>query len=270
MFTTVALAALACTPGQTGTLKLTNVRLTVGELGPKRADAKFLPGDIVYIGFNITGLTIEKNGVGRYKMSLIVTDKSGKAVFDGGSRELEELYPLRGDSIPVRAFINIGLDRDPGVLTCKITVEDPKTKAKDTLAIDYEVLKREFGIVAVSTYHDYACRLPAPATGFVGQTAYIQMHVASFQRDRKTRQPKVEVEFQIYDEKGGAVLGTPQQHVQDEKSFPPLGENEARYRLLFPLFMSRPGTFTVRATATDKLTDKKSVYELPITILPGN
>ena len=35
MFTTLALAALTIAPAQGGTLKLTNVRLTIGELGPK-------------------------------------------------------------------------------------------------------------------------------------------------------------------------------------------------------------------------------------------
>jgi hypothetical protein len=270
MFTTVALAALVLAPAQGGTLKLTNVRLTIGELGPKRPTAKFIPGDIVYVGFDVAGLTIDDEGIGRYKMGLEVLDKAGKSIFNPGAREVVEPYPLRGNSIPVRAFLNIGLDQEPGTFTCKITVEDLQTKAKDTLTAEYEVLKREFGIVAVSTFHDFPCRLPAPATGLIGQTTYIQMHVASFQRDPKTRQPKVHVEFQVLDEKGAPILGKPTQYDQDEKSFPPLDENEARFRLLYPLFLSRPGKFTFRVTATDKLANKEAVYNLPITVLPGN
>jgi hypothetical protein len=38
----------------------------------------------------------------------------------------------------------------------------------------------------------------------------------------------------------------------------------------FPLFMSRTGKFTARITATDKVANKKSVYDLPVTVLPSN
>ena len=270
MFTTLALAALTLSPAQGSALKLTNIRLTIGELGPQRPSAKFLPGDVVFIGFDITGLSIEENGMGKYTMGLEVTDKTGKTIFKPGTRELEEPYPLRGNSVAARAFINIGLDQDPGVFTCNITVEDPKTKGKDTRSIQYEVLKRDFGIVAVYTTHDVEGRLSAPATGVVGQTTYVQLHVASFQRDPKTRQPKVHVEFQVLDEKGNPLLGKPGQYDQDEKSFPLIDENEARFRLLYKVFMSRPGKFTVRVTATDKINDKQAVYNLPLTVLPGN
>ncbi|HVL13504.1 MAG TPA: hypothetical protein VM529_13135 [Gemmata sp.] len=270
MLTTLALAALTLAPAQGGELKIANVRLTVGELGPPRASARFLPGDILFVGFDITGLSIEDNGIGRYRMSVEVTDSAGKSVLKPPGRELEEPYPLRGNMIPARVYLNIGLDHEPGVFTCKITVEDPKTKAKDTLTTKFEVLKRDFGIVAVYASHDIEGRLSAPTTGMVGQTTYIQLQVASFQRDPKTKQPRVHFEFQVLDEKGTPILGKPGQYIQDEKSFPPVDENDARFRVLYKVFMSRPGKFTVRVTATDKITEKKSVYELPLTVLPGN
>ena len=37
--------------------------MTVGELGPARPSAKLLPGDILFIGYDINGLTIEPDGV---------------------------------------------------------------------------------------------------------------------------------------------------------------------------------------------------------------
>ena len=38
----------------------------------------------------------------------------------------------------------------------------------------------------------------------------------------------------------------------------------------FPLFMSRPGKFTAKITATDKVANKTATYELPVTVLPAN
>src|SRR5262245_9328560 len=134
MFYSLALAALTVSPAQAGELKLTNVRLTIGELGPTRPSNKYLPGDIAFVGYDITGLTIEPDGVAKYKMSMEVADGSGKTIFKQDPRELNDFVPLRGNSIPARAYVTIGLDQDPGTYTCKVTVEDPKTKGKDTLA----------------------------------------------------------------------------------------------------------------------------------------
>jgi hypothetical protein len=140
MLYTLALAAvLPAVPAQAGGLKLSNVRMTVGELGPTRANAKLLPGDILFIGYDITGLPIEPDGIAKYKMSMEVVDAKGKSIFKQDPRELNDFVPLRGNSIPARAFVTIGLDQDPGTYTCKVEVEDPKTKAKDTLTTKFEV-----------------------------------------------------------------------------------------------------------------------------------
>jgi hypothetical protein len=270
MLTALALAALATTPAQGGQLKLTNVRLTVGELGPPRPTNKFLPGDVVFIGYDITGLTIAPDGMVKYKMGMEVTGGTGKPIFKQDPRELDDFVPLRGNVLPARAFITVGLDQDPGTYTCTITVEDPKTKAKDTLAAKFEVGKRDFGIVLVYPSHDEIGRINAPATGVVGQTIFVQFSVASFQRDPKTKQPRVEFEFQITDDKGNPILEKPRTHTQDEKSPQLVDEKDGAFAMRFPLFMSRPGKFTVKITATDKVANKKATYDLPVTILPAN
>src|SRR5947207_2969774 len=82
---------------------------------------------------------------------------------------------------------------------------DLKTKASAVLNMKFEVAKKDFGIVAVYTSHDEKGELSAPTTGQVGQSLFIQFSLASFERDPKTKQPDVELEFQIYDEKGGTT-----------------------------------------------------------------
>ena len=114
MLYSLALAALTATPAQGGELKLTNVRMTVGELGPPRQSSKLLPGDVLFIGYEINGLAIEGDGTAKYKMSMEVIDGAGKAIFKQDPRELVDFVPLRGNTLPARAFITIGLDQDPG------------------------------------------------------------------------------------------------------------------------------------------------------------
>ena len=273
MWTTLALSAALLTPaqqpgqpGQKGTLELTNVRMTVGELGPPRKDAKLLPGDILFIAFDIAGLTIDADGMAKYAMAMEVTDGAGKAIFKQDPRDLADFVPLGGNRLPARAFITIGLDQDAGAYSCKITVTDPTTKASNSLSVKFEVLKRDFGIVAVFTSYDERGALSAPTSGIVGQTIFIQLSVASFERNPKTKQPNIEFLFEVLDEKGQATLAKPRKETQDKG----LDEKSGAFGMRFPLFMSRTGKFTFRVTATDKISNKKSTYELPITIAPAN
>ena len=54
MWMTLAfLATLGSTPGQSGTLALTNARLTYSALGAPRPSNKFLPGDSFVLGVDL-------------------------------------------------------------------------------------------------------------------------------------------------------------------------------------------------------------------------
>ena len=262
-----ATVAKVAARGQAGDLKLTNVRLTIGELGGPRPTTKLLPGDVLFIGYDINGLTIEGDGTTKYRMSMEVKDGAGKAIFKQDPRELVDFVPLRGNSIPARAFITIGLDQDAGNYTCTIRVEDPKVKGKeDTVTVKFEVTKRDFGIVAVYPSYDERGTFAAPTTGVVGQTVFVQFSVATFARDPKTKQPNIELQFQLMDDKGMPTLAKPRIHIQDSG----VEAADGAFGMRFPVFMNRPGKFTVKLTAKDKVSNKESTYELPLTVLPAN
>lgn len=267
MWTSLALAALAFTPAQpAGTLQLTNVRLVIGDLGPTRTNTKFLPGDVVFIGYDIEGLTIEPDGITKYTMAMEVLDAAGKPIFKQEPKEITELIPLRGNRVPARAIIRLYETFEAGSYTCKITATDSKTKSSNSLTVKFEVLKKDFGIVAVTTTHDPRRELSAPTTGSTGQLVFVWMNIVGFQRDPKTKQPNVELEFTLIDEKGIPTLGQPIKRIQDTGIEP---EAEA-FPIYFPFYMSRPGKFTLRVTATDKVANKKATFELPFTVLPAN
>jgi hypothetical protein len=278
MLTAIALAAvLGGAPAQPGDLKLTNVRLTVGELGPPRESARLLPGDVLFIAYDIDGLTIDREGLARYTMAMEVTNPTGRVILEQKPREMVDDVPLRGNRMPARAFITVGLDDAPGVYGCKLTVTDTNAQAKPstTLNIKFEVLKKDFGVVAVYTSHDPEGKLSAPTNGQVGQTLYVHFSVASFERDPKTKQPNVELEFQFFDDKGAALLldakgmSAPRKHIQDDKSALPVKETDGAFALQFPLFLNRPGKFVAQIKATDRVTKKEFTYKLPITINPA-
>lgn len=82
MFTALAAAAaLSFAPAQPDGLKLTNVRWTIGELGPTRKESKLIPGDLLFIGYDIENLTIDADGYAKYTMGMEVSDAAGKSIF---------------------------------------------------------------------------------------------------------------------------------------------------------------------------------------------
>jgi hypothetical protein len=276
MLTAIALAAvLGGVPAQPA-LKLTNVRATVGELGPPRDGNKILPGDVLFFAYDIEGITIDKEGIAKYTMSMEVTDPTGRIILEQKPSDRADFAPLRGNKLPARAFVTVGLDEKPGQYNCSLTVTDPATKAKAALMVKFEVLKKDFGIVAVFTSHDQKGELSAPTSGQVGDTLWIQFTIAAFGRDPKTKQPDVLIEFQFYDEKGNAILVNekgepiPRKHQQDGQSFPAIEQEKEAFVLQFPVFLNRPGKFVVEMKATDKTNNKTSTYKLPITSLSGN
>jgi hypothetical protein len=276
MLTSLALAVvLGGAPAQPADLKLTNVRTTVGELGPTRPESKLLPGDVLFIAFDVEGLTITAEGVATYSMLMEVTNAAGMRILPQPGekvepRELSEFVPLRGNKMPARAFITVGLDQPAGTYNCKIAVTDTKTKATAKLDMKFEVTKKDFGIVAVYTSYDENGTMSAPTTGQVGQTIYVQFSIASFERDPKTKQPDVELEFQLFDDKNTPTLPTPRKHIQDAKSARLVKDGDGAFALQFPLFMNRPGKFVIEMKATDRVTKKTSTYKLPVTINPAN
>jgi hypothetical protein len=270
MLTALALAALLGAAPPRPDLKLTNVRMTVGELGAPRDSNKFLPGDVVFIAYDIEGLTIDADGNTRYALAMEVTNPAGKIIIDQRPSDRLDFAPLRGNRIPARAYVTVGLDDEPGQYRCKLTVTDPSTRQSADLTVTFEVLKKTFAIVAVYTTHDPKGEIAAPTSGFVGDTLWIQYTIAAFERDAKTMQPDVGIQFQFYDENGNAILvdarnqPVPRKHIQDAKTVPPVKVGAGTFGLRFPVFLNRPGKFVVQMTATDNVSGKTFTYKLPL------
>lgn len=272
------LAALAIAPGQATSLKLSNVRNTYGELGGTRPEGKFLPGDVFFVGFDIENIAINAEGQVEYEMAMEVLDKNSKQIFKQEPAKKTDFVPLGGSKLPARAFITIGLDQEPGTYTLKLTVKDlGKNAGKDntqTLTKTFEVAKKEFGIVAVYTSVDDRGAHPAPTTGIVGQSIYVQFGVVAFERmaakvDPKSTAPKaapqpdMTFEMQTLDSVGKPTIAKPIVY----KLATEVREQDQGFTMRFLLPMTRAGKFTVRLKATDNITKKESTFDLPVTVV---
>jgi hypothetical protein len=260
MWTTLAVAAtLGAAPGE---LTLDNVRLTHGVLGPVRSAATVLPGDSLYLCFDIQGIRVDDSGKVQYSTAIEVTNPSGKTILKQDPRNLEAVASLGGDRVPGFATLNVGSAQPPGKYTLKVTVADRAGGGKAALTKEVEVLPKDFGIVQVATTADADGLLPVPAPG-AGQGLWLHFGAANFTRDKSTKQPKINVSVRVLTPDGTPTLANSLANSID-KDVP---ANAFVLPVRLSLLLNRPGKFTVEVKATDLVAGKEDTLRFPLTVV---
>jgi hypothetical protein len=274
--TAFLVCTLLCAPSHTGELKLSNVRSTFGELGGTRPEAKLIPGDVLFVGFDIEGINVGPDGRVRYRMQMEVFDKNAKSMFKQDPTDKVDYVPLGGSKLPARAYVLIGLDMEPGNYTLKMTVTDNASNLTKSFEKPFEVAKKDFGIVGCYLSVDVDGQIPAPTTGVVGQSVFVQFAIVGFAKDTDEKrkdpklglQPNVTVEFTPLDAEGKPTLVKAESYTQSFESQIKLDSNEPRFNVRFLLPMTRPGKYTIRLKATDNNTKRTATFDLPVVINP--
>jgi hypothetical protein len=276
MFPTLVALALIAPAQPGGAFKLSNIRNTYGELGGTRPEGKLLPGDILFVGFDIEGITVSDGGQVGYTMAMEVLDKAGKAIFKQDPAKKQDFVPLGGTKLPARAFVTIGLDQPAGEYSLKMTVSDTGNPAAQPQSFikKFEVTKPEFGIVAVYTSVDVKGEIPSPTTGVVGQSVFVQFAAVGYDRDPKAKdpnfgaQPDLTFEMNVLDEAGKPTMAKPVSYSQNANSQVKNNEKDGGCPMRFLLPMTRSGRFIIALKATDNLTKKTATFDMPVTVVP--
>jgi len=259
--------ALGFAEAPASAIELTNPRNTYGELGGTRVDAPLLPGDVLFVAFDIEGISINAEGNVVYTMGMELQDKAGKSIFKQEAVQKTDYVPLGGSKLPARAYITVGLDQMPGEYVLKVTVTDIATKDAKTLDRKFTVLPKDFGIVAVYTSVDERGQIASPTTGVVGQSLFVQFGIVGFARDATKKQPSVTIEMQPLDEAGKPTISKPGSYSADAN----VDEKDPGFSVRFLLPLTRPGKFTVRLKAVDKVANKTYTFDLPVAVVaPAN
>ncbi len=262
MWTTLALmAALSSAPDQGPPLNLTHVRATYGSLGPHRKDHSLLPGDQVFVAFDIEGVTADPDGRILYSMATDVLDSTGKVVFRQEPRDLEAINALGGTTLPASAHLDVGLDSPPGAYLVRVTVTDRASKRSGTLTQKFQVTDRAFGLVRLTTTTDPDGRIPTSVFES-GASLWVNCGVVGFGRNSQG-QPQVTVELRILDEKGQPTLPRP---FTGE-----VGKDAPKTLTALPVQfhagLNRAGRFTVELKATDQTSNKTAILVFPLTVV---
>jgi hypothetical protein len=250
-------------PAQAGKFYLSNPRLTHGLLGPVRTDTKFLPGDSLYLAFEIDGIKVDEAGKAHYSMGLEVATSKGKVQFKQEPRNLEAIVPLGGARLPGHAHLDLGVEQPAGDYTLKVTVTDRLTKNSEVLSRNFQVLPKGLGLVRLRLTGDEEGDTPLPAVGVTGQSPYVQCGLVGFERDKSKKQPHLALEVRILDEKGKPTLPKPFTNVIDQN----VPEKQLAIPIKFQVPLNRPGKFTIEMKATDQLSKKTAQLSFPYNVI---
>jgi hypothetical protein len=260
---TVALSAFLV--AQSGPLEVTNVRPTVGPLGPpvSKADREQgrLPGDQAWFAFEVKNAKTDAQGKAKIGLSYEVTDSDGQPVFKEGPVMGELIDFLSSGSFPGTMQLEVPLDSKPGVYDVKLTITDLEAKKDAVFQAKGKVREAEFGIVRVGVYGDPLGRVPSPAVGVVGQNLFIRFAAIHFGKAEK--KSHVEATLKVLDSDGKNILI----HGQTKKLEGGIVPDSPWVPGDFGLTLNRVGEFTVEIHAEDKVTKKSATKSFPLRVV---
>src|SRR5262245_30549010 len=99
----VTAVLLSLATGQGGTLPVANDRLTYGHLGPARDSNKYLPGDVIFMIFEVQNMTFDKDGKASYAVGLEIMDSKGTSLHKQNPRPASTRNYLGGTILPCAA-----------------------------------------------------------------------------------------------------------------------------------------------------------------------
>jgi hypothetical protein len=257
------LALLALGQDDGSELEVGKVRPTYGYLGAPRPRTGILPGDVAHFSFDIKNLKLDANGRAAYSIAIEIRDDKGQLFYEQKPYNAVAHNFFGGNSLPASAHLAVPLDAKPGNYDIKVTVRDRNANISKVMQGKGRVLEAGFGLIRVGTYADAEGRTPISPVGVVGGSLYVNFSAVGFARDPKTKQPDIQVEMRVLDDKGQATFAKP----LSGRVYEDVGRAVRVIPLGFGLTMNRPGNFTVELRARCGICDKSVTVRLPVRIL---
>jgi hypothetical protein len=267
MTSTIALlAALSVAPVAADELGISDLRATYGIIGPTRPGTELLPGDNLFLTFDITGICTDADGKVLYSVATEVADAQGKVIFRQKGRDYEAVTALGGDRLPAYAQIDIGLQQPPGDYSLKLTVTDRASKKSKSLTHNFKVVPSEFGIVRLTTSGDADGLNPVGLPLGVGQSLWLNFAVVGFARRGGDKQPNVSFELRVLDGEGKPTLARPFAGSVEKD----VATGALAIPVQFHLGLNRAGKFKVEVVAKDNVTGKTARKSFPLVVSAPN
>ncbi len=254
-----AFVVLGLVPSLSSAVEIKNIRPCWGPFGATRYEAKCLPGDILFVTYDIEGLEVDpKTKKAAYDTTLELLDANDKDKVLFKNPTTNEIVPgLGGARMPGDLHVVMGPKQKPGNYKIRLTINDKIGKQAKAFEYNFEVLPEGFGFIHVG----------AQAIGFTGQHHVPNFKLVNMALDAKTKQPNAELTIRILDENKKDVVEPAKMMLPRDL---PDGTDLQVANIVaipYPIYLNRVGRFTIEVLAHDKNGNKKAELRYPLTVL---
>jgi hypothetical protein len=229
-----------------------------GRLGPARKDWTYLPFDLLNAHLEAAGMATDAEGLIDVEGAIEFFAPDGAAVTKKPFK-LRERPPV--GRLPIDVMQEI--PPQPGDYRLQVTVHDRRNDARTVWQQAVVVRPAEPAIVAPEFFRDAEAKVPAAASGKVGETLYLEFRFIGF--DRSQDRIDTAMTLQLIDDQGKPILAKPVRSVFKSDDADIVRRNQVvTYFAKIPL--PRAGQATVRATVFDLLGGESAKLDLPLTI----
>jgi hypothetical protein len=253
----VALLAVLV-PTLTQAVEIKNVRACYGPFGAERKEPKCLPGDLLFMMYDVDDLKKDKDGKVRYDtvLELLEYSKDGKTKVIFDKKTPNEVVPLLGGTrMPGDLHVIMGANQAKGKYAVQLKVTDKVAEKGVLFRYEFDVVDPTFGFV----------RVAAPAIGWPGQHHVSGFSLVNLGLTAKN-EPNAELTIRILDDKNTAV-STPVKMLLPRDMPEGVDLKLANFiPLSYPVYLNRPGEYTVEVVAVDNIGKKteKLSYSLKV------
>jgi hypothetical protein len=255
----VVFFTLGFLPSLSAAVEIKNIRPCYGPFGATRYEPKCLPGDAIFMTYDIDSLVVDpKTGKVNYTTTLELLDSKDVSLFKSPT-DYEAVPALGTARMPGDLQVFIGPKQAPGNYSIRLTVRDKNGNANNDKKFTYkfEVVKEAFGLVGVS----------APAVAFVGQHYVTGFGLVNLKLDGKG-QPNAELTIRVLDDKGKPIVDPPLKVLFPRDLPEKIDLKDANF---IPwaerIYLNRPGRFTIEVNGYDKNSQTKVQLSYPLTVL---
>lgn len=242
-------------PAVAGELEIRNPRLAWTTMGPRRESRSYLPGEKFVLAFEIvddgkplaTGAKMTATGACR--------NAAGETIV---AHKSEGMLKTSWRGSPARFVAELMLPQDapPGDYTIEWAMEDAVTHKVASVRENISIRPLEFAIVNPQFKNDRNSSSPAPLVGAIHQTMISRVEVVGETREKAVA--RIEYQVEIVDSAGEVVCNQGPDIVE---------LNSKSRRLVAVGTLEIAGEFTLRLTAVDIASGKKSSLEFPLIVL---
>ena len=226
-------------------------------LGTERKSEKMLPGDVLFATYDIDGLTVDpKTGKASFLTVVEVFDANAEAMSPPKQTPIEVTFHLGGMRIPGDLHVQMGRNQKPGKYRIRLTAKDRVSGDQKSYIHNFELLPKTFGIGAVV----------APSIGFPGLSYAAEFALFDLTLDAN-KKANAEVTMRVLDEAGKVVATPVVSTLPNDLAADADLEKENFVPIRYPIFLNRPGRFTVDIVAKDHNGKKEARLSYPLHVL---